>query len=110
MTKISLISTRCPPSRHTQKGQAARVSNLPGLGRLLLRSEGGKNPRDRDSQGMCMLRHGPGPAALASRVCLACFQHSAPGALRKKKSLWRGRQGTTEIAAAQFLPIEKVLG
>lgn len=50
MTKISLICTRCPPDRHTQKGQlhcSARVSNLPDLGHLLLRSEGGR----RESQG-----------------------------------------------------------
>lgn len=38
----------------------------------------------KDSQGMCMLRHGPGPEDLASRVGLARFQHSAPGALKKQ--------------------------
>lgn len=39
MTKISLISTRCPRGRHTQKGQlhcSVRVSHVPGLGHLFL--------------------------------------------------------------------------
>lgn len=94
MTEISLISTRCPPDRHTQKGQlrnSARVSTLPHLSHLLLRSEGERRWSPRDSQGMCMSRHGPRPAALAPRVGLAYFQHSAPGAF--KKNLFGERDG-----------------